>query len=427
MQAEQGRRSGHDGAIQNHPWEVVRLPDPTESPPPSSPPADAPRIVLAIGTRPDTIKMAPVYRALAAAKRTHPLLLSTGQHRELLDQTLREVSLTPDRDLGLMRADSSQAKLLGRTVAAVYDAIREMQPNAVLIHGDTTSALASALAAFYARVPVGHVEAGLRTYDFDAPWPEEMNRRLVAPITRWCFAPTAHAAQNLVQREGIPADRVYVVGNTVIDALMEARRRLAAAAPAERAVDEYVAHGQRLILVTGHRRESFGGPLEQLCLALRDAVQQHPDAVVVFPVHLNPRVRGPVYRALDGCERIRLIEPVGYLKFVALMERADLIVTDSGGIQEEASALDAQILVTRRVTERPEALEQGRAILVPASREKLAAEIARGLDRRRRQRGRSDNVSPFGDGRAGERIAYILARTLAEQEKDSADPCASHS
>jgi UDP-N-acetylglucosamine 2-epimerase (non-hydrolysing) len=366
-------------------------------------------VVVVVGTRPEAIKMAPVVFALRESRRFVPLLLSTGQHRSMLDQALGTFGLVPDVDLGVMRPDQGLDDLLGRLVPAIGDALRPAKAAAVLVQGDTTSTLAGALAAFHAGVPVGHVEAGLRTGDLRNPFPEEMNRRLVDHMSEWLFAPTRRGADAL-RAEGLPASRIVVTGNTVIDALRWVRAHRPPAWP-----DSVPAFPKErtVILVTAHRRESFGRPLRDLCAALRAVVREFSDVEVVYPVHLNPNVRNAVHRALGKTPRIHLVEPVGYEELLALVERSRLVLTDSGGLQEEAPSLGRPVLVTRRATERPEGLEQGTSLLVGTDPDRILRACRRLLrsttawDRMARRR------NPFGDGRAARRIVARLERDLA--------------
>jgi UDP-N-acetylglucosamine 2-epimerase len=369
------------------------------------------RVTIVVGTRPELIKIMPVLLALRARAGFAPTLVVTAQHREMADQTCAAFGIEPDVDLDLMRPEQTPAEVAARVTAAVQATLARSRPEAVLVHGDTTTCLAAALAAFYERVPVGHVEAGLRTYDLSAPWPEEMNRRLTDPLCRWCFAPTERAAANL-RAERIPAENVFLTGNTVVDALLLALRRVRERPPAIPGLPDSLLAGRRLVLVTGHRRESFGAPLRELCAGLREIARRHPDVAVVYPVHLNPNVLGPVNETLGGAERIHLLAPLDYLAFVALLERATLIVTDSGGIQEEAPTLRKPVLVTREATERPEAVERGLARLVGTSRERLVAEASRLLEDPAAYAAMTAGSNPYGDGRAAERIVDVLAETL---------------
>lgn len=344
--------------------------------------------------------MAPVIRALARSTQLRPLVISTGQQRELAKQALASMEIVPDIDLDVMLPNQTLPGLTARVVEAVAQVLASEQPYACLVHGDTTTAFASALAAFYQRVPIGHVEAGLRTYDFDRPWPEEMNRRLIDPLCKWCFAPTSLSAENLV-RERIPVERIFETGNTVIDALLECRSRVV-----RPSMDNL--GSERMILVTGHRRESFGGGFLAICQAIRRLVELRQDVRVVYPVHLNPNVREPVFRLLADHPRIRLQEPVAYEEFVSLMDQSYFILTDSGGVQEEAPSLGKPVLVMRDTTERPEGIDAGTCLLVGTDTDKIVVEGLRLLDDAVEYRRRAALKNPYGDGRSGERIVHIL-------------------
>jgi UDP-N-acetylglucosamine 2-epimerase len=365
------------------------------------------RIVLSVGTRPEAIKMAPVYLALKKRPDVEAILLITAQHRHLLDQVLKVFSIRPDVDLNLMRPGQSLSDVSAKILVEVQTTLSQLKPDAILVHGDTATCLFSSLAAFYEKIPIGHVEAGLRTYDYAAPWPEEMNRRLTDPICQWCFAPTERARQNLL-REGIAQQRIYVTGNTAVDALMLGLEKLGDEIPAIVGLDGEWLAGKRLILVTGHRRESFGEQLENICGALKRIVNDNPDTVLVYPVHLNPNVQKPVHTILGGHPRIRLIEPVEYLPFLYLMKHSFLIITDSGGIQEEAPLLRKPVLITRQVTERPEAVEQGFARITGTAVNDIvnAAQVL--LNHPQEYQKMVHGINPFGDGRAAERIADVL-------------------
>lgn len=366
------------------------------------------RIAIVVGTRPEAIKMAPVYLAMKADPRIDVKFVATAQHRELLDQVLSVFKITPDVDLDLMSPNQSLSEISAKVIMGVQKILPEIKPDVVLVQGDTTTCFFSALVAFYESIPVGHVEAGLRTYDFQAPWPEEMNRRLIDPISRWCFAPTSRAAENL-RAERIPDKNIFVVGNTVIDALLLAREMIYSHKPVIPVLPEELFDGRRLILVTGHRRESFGEQFEEICLALREIVHSHPDTVLVYPVHLNPNVKKPVWQILGREERIYLIEPVEYLPFVYLMDSSYLIITDSGGIQEEAPTLRKPVLVIRDITERPEAVEAGSAKLVGTLQKKIVREASKLLDDEQAYAKMSKGNNPFGDGSASQRIIEILS------------------
>lgn len=348
--------------------------------------------------------MAPVIRALQDSKLLRPVVISTGQQRELVRQALADLCIVPDLDLDLMKPNQSLATLTARVVDALHEALKPLGPAACLVHGDTTTALAAALAAFYARIPIGHVEAGLRTYDFERPWPEEMNRRLIDPICRWCFAPTELSEENL-RRENIPAEKIHQTGNTVIDALMACRTRLGRANPS--------ADGLRMVLVTGHRRESFGEGFLNICRALRQLAEERTDVKIVYPVHLNPNVREPVFRLLADHPRIQLQEPVGYERFVQLMDEAHFILTDSGGVQEEAPSLGKPVLVMRETTERPEGVEAGTCLLVGTDTARIVRESLRLLDDAAEYARRSSLRNPYGDGKAAARIVQVLEKDIS--------------
>lgn len=368
-------------------------------------------VVFVVGTRPEAIKVAPVYLAMKTNRRIKTTFLATAQHRQMLDQVLNVFDIKCDIDLDLMQPDQSLSQVSASVIESVQKTLSRLKPDIVLVHGDTTTCLCSAIAAFYEQIRVGHIEAGLRTYDFNAPWPEEMNRRLVDPICRWCFAPTARAADNL-RAERIPEDNIFITGNTVVDALLIARDLTRKNKPIVPGLGEDILDNHRLVLVTGHRRESFGRPFEEFCMALRQLVKEHPDIVLVYPVHLNPNVQEPVHKILGRQERIYLIEPIEYLPFVYLMDQSCLIITDSGGIQEEAPSLHKPVLVTRAVTERPEAMEAGIAKLVGTSKNKILKEATLLLNDPKIYAKMSQGHNPYGDGHASERIVDILLSTV---------------
>ncbi len=386
------------------------------------------RVAIVVGTRPEVIKMAPLWFALCECPMFEPILVSTGQHREMLDQAFAVFGLKPDVDLGLMQPGQTLSDLTARVLTSMTHFLREMLPSAVLVQGDTTTVLATALAAFYERVPIGHVEAGLRTYDFDAPWPEEMNRRLVDPISRWCFAPTEWSAANL-RSERIPADSIYVTGNTVVDSLFWVRGRLNQSGSLTHKIvercgvprhfsDEYFSADQlgrtnkRWILITGHRRESFGEGFENICRAVGELAVRYPDLGLLYPVHLNPRVQEPVRRILGSNPRVALIPPVGYEDFIWLMDRAHFVLSDSGGVQEEAPSVGKPVLVMRTTTERPEGIEAGTCRLVGTDPQRIVAEAALLLEDAADYSRRAALKNPYGDGLAARRITAILAKSL---------------
>lgn len=366
------------------------------------------RVLSIFGTRPEAIKMAPVVLRLAADPEIESVVCTTGQHRQMLDQMLGAFGITPDIDLGLMTAGQSLNALSGQILTSVDAVLEQVRPDRVLVHGDTATAMAAALAAFHRRIPVGHVEAGLRTYDLQKPWPEEMNRRFVDIVSDLMFAPTEGSASNLAgERLG---GRVVVTGNTVIDALHQAQAILAGDASLRTRIDRDLPDfnpDRRLVLVTGHRRESFGGGFQDICDALL-RLAARDDVEIVYPVHLNPNVREPVHRVLGGRSNIHLIAPQDYFPFVRLMQRADVILTDSGGVQEEAPALGKPVLVMRDVTERPEAIAAGVAELVGTNPDHIVEATARVLDDEAVRLTFARSQSPYGDGFAADRIVASL-------------------
>lgn len=381
------------------------------------------KIALVAGTRPEVIKLAPVCFALRESTTLEPVLLSSGQHRQMLDQAFAVFGLKPDLDLNLMQPGQTLPDLTARVITNVSSALREMKPAAILVQGDTTTVLGAALAAFYERVPLGHVEAGLRTYNFDAPWPEEMNRRLSDPMAQWCFAPTEWSAANL-RAERIPAKRVHVTGNTVVDALLWVRNKLlrtkrsAADVAARCGIPEefsrrYLVDGTaRFVLITGHRRESFGQGFEDICQAIAELAHRHPGLGLLYPVHLNPNVQEPVRRLLGNNPRVALIPPVDYEDFIWLMDRCHFVLSDSGGVQEEAPSLGKPVLVMRETTERPEGVEAGTCRLVGTNPGRILSEAAVLLENATEYALRSRLQNPYGDGSASQRIREILEKSL---------------
>lgn len=368
------------------------------------------RVLLVFGTRPEAIKMAPVIQRLRErSDRFEAVVAVTGQHREMLDQVLALYGIRPDIDLDLMRHGQRPEEVLAQAVTGIAAAVRELKPDAVLVQGDTTTTLAGALAGFYEHVTVGHVEAGLRSDDKRAPFPEEVNRRLTTHAADLHFAPTAHARDRLLG-EGIPPADVYVAGNTVVDAVLEAARmtctfdddRLGALAQGS----------ERFLLMTAHRRESWGAPMEAICLAVLDVLEAFSDVTLVFPVHRNPVVRDVVNRILGSHPRVILSEPLDYLPFVKLMQAATLILSDSGGVQEEAPSLDTPVLVLRDTTERPEALATGAVRLAGTSRESIVRGVNAVLGDAEVYRRMTEAPNPFGDGHAAERIVAALEERL---------------
>lgn len=364
------------------------------------------KVLVVIGTRPEAIKMAPVIAALRESPAGFKVVVClTAQHRDLLDQVISIFRIPVDHDLNLMAPDQSIFDTTCNVLRGMATVLDEEKPDAVLVHGDTTTSFAAALAAYYKQVPAGHVEAGLRTGDKYRPFPEEINRRLADPICDYHYAPTVAARDNLL-RENIPPTHVLVTGNTVIDALLDV-----AARPYEFTDPQLAEAGthRRLIVVTAHRRESFGGPFASMCRGMRDIVERNGDVEIVYAVHPNQNVTKTAREILGGHDRIHLVKPVDYVPFVHLMKKAAIVLTDSGGIQEEAPSLGKPVLVMRDVTERPEAIEAGTAMLVGTSRERIAASVQKLLDDPAAYRKMANAVNPYGDGKAGPRIAAHLA------------------
>ena len=370
------------------------------------------RTLCAFGTRPEAIKMAPLALALAADPRFEARLCVTAQHREMLDQVLALFGLTPDFDLDIMTPGQDLTDVTCGVMRGMRGVFQEFRPDLVLVHGDTATTFATSVAAYYQQIPVAHVEAGLRTGNLYSPWPEEANRKLTSALAARHFAPTAQARANLLA-EGIDEGIVHVTGNTVIDALLDVVARIEGDGALRASLDDrfgFLAPDRRLLLVTGHRRESFGGGFERICAALAATAREHPDLEVVYPVHLNPNVQEPVRRFLSGIGNVHLIEPLDYLPFVYLMHRAHLILTDSGGVQEEAPSLGKPVLVMRDTTERPEAVAAGTVRLVGTDER----EIREGIDRLLADPAEYERMSfahnPYGDGRACTRILDVLGR-----------------
>jgi UDP-N-acetylglucosamine 2-epimerase (non-hydrolysing) len=366
------------------------------------------RPLLIFGTRPEAIKMAPVVQACLAHDQVEPIVCLTGQHREMLDQVTQYFGLSADLDLQLMQPDQTLAGLTAACIEGVDRAIADYRPDCVVVQGDTTSVMATSLAAFYRRVGLVHVEAGLRTGNILSPWPEELNRKITSLTASLHCAPTERAAQNL-RREGIDDWRISVTGNTVIDALLWTVNRERSRAGCWESKYSRLAN-RRVVLITGHRRENFGEGFQGICRAIGELATQFPDIVFVYPVHLNPNVRDPVYRLLGGRDNILLIAPIPYPEFVRLMDRCELIVSDSGGVQEEAPSLKKPVLVMRDTTERPEALEAGAVELVGTSAETIIRRVTQLLTDQEDYRRHQIDKNPYGDGQAGKRIVELMLR-----------------
>jgi len=370
------------------------------------------KILMVFGTRPEAIKMAPVYETLRATPGLDVRIAVTAQHREMLDQVLRLFDIEPDFDLNIMKPGQGLTEITASVLAGLKPILESFAPDLILVHGDTTTTLASSLAAYYQQIPVGHVEAGLRTGNIYSPWPEEINRKVTGTIARLHFAPTTKAADNL-RAEGVMAETISITGNTVIDALLEVVQRLegdpqqSATFDAEFGIDPT----RRMILVTGHRRESFGGGFQRICDAIA-ALAQREDVQIIYPVHLNPNVKGLVETSLGALDRVKLIAPQDYLPFVHLMRRATIILTDSGGVQEEAPSLGKPVLVMRETTERPEGVAAGTAKLVGTETAVIVTELFNLLDDKAAYESMARAHNPFGDGHTARRIVELLGNEI---------------
>ena len=364
--------------------------------------------MLVFGTRPEAIKMCPLVLELKnRPDEFETVVCVTGQHREMLDQVLQVFGVVPDYDLSIMKPGQTLFDITSDVLLRIKDALEAERPDAVLVHGDTTTSFAAALAAFYLQIPVGHVEAGLRTRNLYSPWPEEFNRQAVDVVSRWYFAPTETSRQNLLD-EAKPAERIFVTGNTGIDALRTTVREDYA-----HPVLDWAA-GSRLILVTAHRRENLGEPMHRMFRAIRRVMEERPDTKAIYPVHMNPRVRRAAHEELDGFDRLRIVDPLEVVDFHNFMARSHFILTDSGGIQEEAPSLGKPVLVMRDTTERPEGVAAGTLRLVGTEEEVICREFSRLLDDSAEYAAMSHASNPYGDGHASERIANAIIRTLSE-------------
>lgn len=368
------------------------------------------KVLTVFGTRPEAIKMAPLVTRLAEDQRFEAAVCVTAQHRQMLDQVLELFGIEPEYDLDLMRPGQSLTDVTAGILSAMTPVLEAFGPDVVLVHGDTATTFAATLAAYYQKIPVGHVEAGLRTGNLYSPWPEEANRKLTGALAAYHFAPTAGARANLMN-EGVTPESIVVTGNTVIDALLAVVARIENAPELEARIAgrlPFLDHERRLVLVTGHRRESFGTGFERICQALREIATAHPDVQIIYPVHLNPNVIEPVNRLLGDIENVQLIEPLDYLPFVYLMKQSHLILTDSGGIQEEAPSLGKPVLVMRETTERPEAVQAGTVRLVGTDIGKITAAAHELLSDSSAYRAMSRAHNPYGDGKACGRISDFL-------------------
>lgn len=380
------------------------------------------KVMLVFGTRPEAIKMCPLVKEFQKhSNEFETIVCVTGQHREMLDQVLNIFDVTPDYDLNIMKQGQDLYDVTARVLVGMRDILKEVQPDVVLVHGDTTTSTASALSAFYQQIPVGHVEAGLRTHNIYSPWPEEINRQITGRIATYNFAPTPLSKNNLL-REAINEDSITVTGNTVIDALYWVVDKIKTDAELQKNLDTVLdnagydvarlSDGKKLVLITGHRRENFGDGFINMCTAIKDLTKKYPEVDFVYPMHLNPNVRKPIHEVfgedLSHLGNMFFIEPLEYLSFVHLMSKSTIVLTDSGGIQEEAPGLGKPVLVMRDTTERPEALEAGTVKLVGTNYEKIITEVSRLIDDAEYYDTMSKAVNPYGDGLACERIVKTL-------------------
>lgn len=378
------------------------------------------KVMLVFGTRPEAIKMAPLVKEFQKHQAEFKTIVCvTGQHREMLDQVLNIFDITPDYDLNIMKQGQDLYDVTARVLTGMRDALKEAQPDVVLVHGDTTTSTAAAISAFYQQIPVGHVEAGLRTHNIYSPWPEEMNRQITGRIATFDFAPTPLSRQNLLD-EGISEDKITVTGNTVIDALFWVVDKIKStpelnAELARQLLDAGydVSRNKPLVLITGHRRENFGNGFISMCQAIKTLTEKYPDVDFIYPMHLNPNVRKPIHEVfgenLNNLGNMFFIEPLEYMSFVYLMEKSTIVLTDSGGIQEEAPGLGKPVLVMRDTTERPEALSAGTVRLVGTDFDKIVGEVSALLDDPKHYAEMSQAVNPYGDGHACERIVATFA------------------
>lgn len=372
------------------------------------------KILLVFGTRPEAIKMAPLVKALQKdTEHFETRVCVTAQHRQMLDQVLEVFGITPEYDLNIMAPNQDLYDITAKVLLGLHEVLKDFRPDTVLVHGDTTTSMAASLAAFYMQIPVGHVEAGLRTYNMLSPWPEEMNRQVTDRICTYYFAPTEQSRANLLQ-ENIDAKKIFITGNTVIDALLMAVDIISTTAGVKEKMAKelqekgYTVGDREYILVTGHRRENFGDGFLHICKAIKELAALHPEMDIVYPVHLNPNVQKPVYELLSGLSNVYLISPLDYLPFIYAMQHSTLLLTDSGGVQEEAPSLGKPVLVMRDTTERPEAVEAGTVKLVGTDAEAIVSNVTALLQDKEMYKRMSETHNPYGDGQACERIIAAL-------------------
>lgn len=372
------------------------------------------KILLVFGTRPEAIKMAPLVKALQKdTEHFETRVCVTAQHRQMLDQVLEVFGITPEYDLNIMAPNQDLYDITAKVLLGLREVLKDFRPDTILVHGDTTTSMAASLAAFYMQIPMGHVEAGLRTYNMLSPWPEEMNRQVTDRICTYYFAPTEQSRANLLQ-ENIDAKKIFITGNTVIDALLMAVDIISTTAGVKEKMAKelqekgYTVGDREYILVTGHRRENFGDGFLHICKAIKELAALHPEMDIVYPVHLNPNVQKPVYELLSGLSNVYLISPLDYLPFIYAMQHSTLLLTDSGGVQEEAPSLGKPVLVMRDTTERPEAVEAGTVKLVGTDAEAIVSNVTALLQDKEMYKRMSETHNPYGDGQACERIIAAL-------------------
>ena len=372
------------------------------------------KILLVFGTRPEAIKMAPLVKAFQKdTEHFETRVCVTAQHRQMLDQVLEVFGITPEYDLNIMAPNQDLYDITAKVLMGLREVLKDFRPDTVLVHGDTPTSMAASLAAFYMQIPVGHVEAGLRTYNMLSPWPEEMNRQVTDRICTYYFAPTEQSKKNLLQ-ENIDEKKIFITGNTVIDALLMAVDIISSTSGMEEKIAKefqekgYTVGNREYILVTGHRRENFGEGFLHICKAIKELAALHPDTDIVYPVHLNPNVQKPVYELLSGVDNVYLISPLDYLPFIYAMQHSTLLLTDSGGVQEEAPSLGKPVLVMRDTTERPEAVEAGTVKLVGTDAEAIVSNVTALLQDKEMYKRMSETHNPYGDGQACERIMAAL-------------------
>lgn len=374
------------------------------------------KILLVFGTRPEAIKMAPLVHVLKKQDQIEARVCVTAQHREMLDSVLELFDITPDYDLNIMKSGQSLTMLTSRMMTGLEGILQQFSPDVVLVHGDTSTTLSASLSAFYQKIDIGHIEAGLRTYNLYSPWPEESNRQLTSVLSRWHFSPT-HMAAGFLKQECIPEQNIFVTGNTVIDALYYIKQKIETNPELQTQMHQHfhmLNMDKKRVLITGHRRENFGEGFENICRALKRLANKYPDIEFVYPVHMNPNVQKPVYEHLDGLDNIKLIEPQEYLPFVWLMQNSYLILTDSGGIQEEAPSLGIPVLVMRDTTERQEAVDAGTVRLVGATEDSIVHNVVELLDNEVLHSKMSRAHNPYGDGTACEQIANVLKKAYLQ-------------